>query len=211
MTKKKIRIITSLLAVGCLGVALWAGIRYQARRELMEQFNSDLAVRFDSILAITYPLIDGYATAMKDNADSIQVMANRAKADDHQEYSDAFVSEWAQYTKTPEAGKGFALMGEYEYLRNSPVYTMLMNSGDKRKKEMEALQKLTMARDLLRDPFFKDYETVMNATKTARQQIDEGLEVMEPYRSKNTNVRAWRNVTPQQYFKMFEKYNKTRN
>ena len=44
-------------------------------------------------------------------------------------------------------------------------------------------------------------------TKAARQHIADGMSVMEPYRSKQTNTKAWRDVKPEKYFKMFEKYN----
>lgn len=78
MTKKKKHVLIGILAAGCLVVAIWSVVRYQERRALLEQFNSDLALRFDSIMAVTYPLIDGYATAMKDRADSIEARATCA-------------------------------------------------------------------------------------------------------------------------------------
>ena len=67
MTKKKKLIIISVLAVCCVGTAVWSIMRYHARRALVEQFNSDLALRFDDIMEKAYPLIDHYAAAVKKN------------------------------------------------------------------------------------------------------------------------------------------------
>ena len=47
----------------------------------------------------------------------------------------------------------------------------------------------------------------MSVSKTARQYIVDGLKVMEPYRSVQTDIQGWREITPQKYFKMFKKYN----
>lgn len=80
----------------------------------------------------TYPLFDNYAKAMVDRADSIDAIANRAKANEELRYSDAFSVLWEQYLKSPAAKKGFNKIGEYEYLKLSPVYQMFTNSGDKR-------------------------------------------------------------------------------
>ena len=207
MTKKNKRVIITVLAVCCIITAVWSIMRYNARRELVEQFNSDLALRFNDIMERTYPLIDHYAAAINDRADSIDVIAGRAKANEDLRYSDAFSVMWEQYLKTPVAKKCFNMMGEYEYLKLSPVYQMLTNSGDKRQEEAVALQKMTIAGEMLKEPYFLDYDSVMSVSKTARQYIADGLKVMEPYRSKQTDIRAWRKITPQQYFKMFEKYN----
>ena len=207
MTKTKKRVIITILAVCCVFISVWAIMRYNARRELVEQFNSDLAMRFDNIMESTFPLIDNYATAMTDRADSIDALARRAKADNDHGYSDAFSILWVQYLRTPVSGKCLNIMSEYEYLKLSPVYQMLTNSGDKRQEEAVALQKMTIAGEMLKEPYFLDYDSVMNVSKTARQYIADGLKVMEPYRSKQTDIRAWKKITPQQYFKMFEKYN----
>lgn len=211
MTKKKKRIIIGVLAVGCLVIAIWSVMRYQARRELLEQFNSDLAVRFDSIMAITYPLIDGYATAMKDRADSIEVMANRAKTDTERSYMDAFSVLWEKYCRTPQGSKCNAIMEEYEFFKNSSTYTMLTNSGDNRKVESEALQNLTLAGYMLKEPYFLEYDSVIHADKTAKELIVSSLQVIEPYHSNQTNIRAWRTETPNKYMHLFEKYNKKKN
>ena len=84
---------------------------------------------------------------------------------------------------------------------------MLMNSGTQRKAEAEALEKLTVAGLMLKEPYFLEYDSVLVVTKAARQHIADGMSVMEPYRSKQTNTKAWRDVKPEKYFKMFEKYN----
>ena len=210
MTKNKKRTMMAVLALCCVVIAviaIWSMMRYNARRELVEQFNSDLALRFNDIMERTYPLIDHYAAAVNDRADSIDVIAGRAKANEDLRYSDAFSVMWEQYLKTPVAKNCFNMMGEYEYLKLSPVYQMLTNSGDKRQEEAVALQKMTIAGEMLKEPYFLDYDSVMNVSKTARQYIADGLKVMEPYRSKQTDIRAWRKITPEQYFKMFEKYN----
>lgn len=207
MKMKKKNIIITLLAVCGVVIAVWLMMHYQAKRELMEQFNRDLALRFDDIMDATYPLIDSYATAMKDRADSIEVMAERAKADDNHAYLDAFSISWEQYCRNPQGSRGNAMMVEYEYFKNSSVFTMLTNSGDNRMAEGKALKKLTMAGLMLKEPYFLEYDSVKSVTKRARQHIADCLGVMEPYRSKQTNIRAWRDVTPQKYIPMFEKYN----
>ena len=69
MTKKNKRVVITLLAVCCVIISVWTIMRYNARRELVEQFNSDLAQRFNDIMERTYPLIDNYAKAMVDRAD----------------------------------------------------------------------------------------------------------------------------------------------
>ena len=208
MTKKKKLIIISVLAVCCVVTAVWSMMRYHARRALVEQFNSDLALRFDDIMEKAYPLIDRYATAVKDRADSIDAIAGRAMANKNLKYSDAFSVMWEQYLKTPVAKIGFNMMGEYEYLKLSPVYQMLINSGDKRQEEADALQKMTIAGMMLKEPYFLGYDSVMNVSNKAKQYIEDGLKVMEPYHSNQTDIQGWRKVTPQKYFKMFEKYNK---
>ena len=211
MTKKKKHVFIGILAAGCLVVAIWSVVRYQARRELLEQFNSDLALRFDSIMAVTYPLIDGYATAMKDRAESIEAMAKRSMDDKEHSYLDAFSISWEQYCRTPQGSQCNAILEEYEFFKISPVYTMLTNSGEKRKTEGEALQKLTLAGNILKEPYFLKYDSVMSATKTAQQYIAGSLQVMKPFDSRQTDIRAWRTITPQKYMHLFEKYNRKKN
>lgn len=207
MTKTKKRVIITILAVCCVLISVWSIMRYNARRELVEQFNSDLAMRFDDIMESTFPLIDNYVTAMIGRADSIDAIARRAQADNDHVYSDGFSILWEQYLRTPVAGECLYIMSEYEYLKLSPVYQMLTNSGDKRQEEADALQKMSRVGVMLKEPYFLDYDSVISVSKTARQYIADCLKVMEPYRSKQTDVRGWRQITPQKYFKMFEKYN----
>lgn len=207
MIRKKKFIIITVLAVCCVVTAVWSIMRYNAKRELVEQFNSDLAMRFDDIMESTFPLIDNYVTAMIGRADSIDALARRAKADNDHIYSDGFSILWEQYLRTPVAGNCLYIMSEYEYLKLSPVYQMLTNSGDKRQEEADALQKMSNVGVMLKEPYFLDYDSAINVSKTARQYIEDCLKVMEPYRSKQTDIRAWRKITPQEYFKMFEKYN----
>lgn len=210
MTKNKKRTMMAVLALCCVVIAviaIWSMMRYNARRELVEQFNSDLALRFDDMMAKTYPLIDSYTAAMIDRADSIDAIARRAKADNDHTYSDAFSIMWEQYLRTPVAGKCLNIMSEYAYLKLSPVYQMLTNSGNKREDEADALQKMSNVGEMLKEPYFLDYDSAISVSKTARQYIADCLKVLEPYRSKQTDIRAWRKITPQEYFKMFEKYN----
>jgi hypothetical protein len=207
MIRKKKFIIITVLAVCCVIIAVWSIMRYNAKHELVEQFNSDLASRFDDIMESTSPLIDNYATAMVGRADSIDAIARRAKADNDRAYSDGFSILWEQYLRTPVAGECLYIMSEYEYLKLSPVYQMLTNSGDRRREEADALQKMSRVGVMLKEPYFLDYDSVISVSKTARQYIADCLKVMEPYRSKQTDVRGWRQITPQKYFKMFEKYN----
>lgn len=207
MIRKKKFIIITVLAVCCVIIAVWSIMRYNAKHELVEQFNSDLASRFDDIMESTSPLIDNYATAMVGRADSIDAIARRAKADNDRAYSDGFSILWEQYLRTPVAGECLNIMSEYAYLKLSPVYQMLTNSGNKREDEADALQKMSNVGEMLKEPYFLDYDSVISVSKTARQYIADCLKVMEPYRSKQTDVRGWRQITPQKYFKMFEKYN----
>lgn len=207
MIRKKKFIIITVLAVCCVIIAVWSIMRYNAKHELVEQFNSDLASRFDDIMESTSPLIDNYATAMVGRADSIDAIARRAKADNDRAYSDGFSILWEQYLRTPVAGECLYIMSEYEYLKLSPVYQMLTNSGDRRQEEADALQKMSRVGVMLKEPYFLDYDSVISVSKTVRQYIADCLKVMEPYRSKQTDVRGWRQITPQKYFKMFEKYN----
>ena len=205
----KKQLILAVLVLCCAGAAVWYYMRYQERRALVEAFNSDLALRFNDIMDTTYPLIDSFAITLSDRADSIDAIAQRAKANTERKYSDAFGIAWEQYQK--QAARKRALLAEYEYFKMSPVFTMLMNSGTQRKAEAEALEKLTVAGLMLKEPYFLEYDSVLVVTKAARQHIADGMSVMEPYRSKQTNTKAWRDVKPEKYFKMFEKYNKDNN
>ena len=71
---------------------------------------------------------------------------------------------------------------------------MLINSGDNKKKESEAIKKLTWAGMLLKKPLIEEFDSLMNASKEARRYISDYMEVMEPYRSEETNIRAWREL-----------------
>ena len=88
-----------------------------------------------------------------------------------------------------------------------PYIKCLPIRGDKRKDEADALQKMSIAGEMLKEPYFLGYDSLMSVSKTARQYIVDGLKVMEPYRSVQTDIQGWREITPQKYFKLFEKYN----
>ncbi len=207
MKFKKRSIVFMVLAICGAVVALWSIMHYKARRELVEQFNSDLALRFDDLIDISYPLINTYVIAMKEMADSIEVMAMKSNSQQKDSYRDAFASAWGKYAKTNSAHKVYGMIEEYEYFRSSFAYVMLINSGDKRKEETDALKKITWAGVLLQQPFELKYDSLMNATKKAKQFLAEGFAVIKPYRGKQTNIRAWRDVKQMKYNDLFEKYN----
>ena len=71
----------------------------------------------------------------------------------------------------------------------------LLNSGEKRQKEAEDIQKITSAGDALVEPYLHArQDSLMSTTKRARQCLSDGLEVLKPYRSENTNYRSWRDI-----------------
>ena len=108
----KKQLILAVLVLCCAGAAVWNYMRYQERRALVEAFNSDLALRFNDIMNTTYPLIDSFAITLSDRADSIDAIAQRAKANTSRNYSDAFGIAWEQYQK--QAARKRALLAEYE-------------------------------------------------------------------------------------------------
>lgn len=194
MTKKTKQLIIAVIAVFVVGIATWAFINYKAKREKIDQHDMVLAEQFDQAMAIAYPLLENYATSMIDKADSLEVMRKKALEMDKDQYNLVFYMLWDTYTHTEKARTAFALTEEYEYFSSSPVFTLLMNSGEKRVKESNGIQKLTWAGNLLRDPVLLKNDSLMNATKLARQFISDAMEVIKPYHNENTNIHAWRDI-----------------
>ena len=132
---------------------------------------------------------------MEDRADSIEALAKRSEETDSLSFNAAFGLLWEKYVQTQGARKGLVLLEEYEYFRISPLLKMLMDSGEKRQKEAEAIQKITSAGDALVEPYLHArQDSLMSITKRARQFLSDGLEVLKPYRSENTNYRSWRDI-----------------
>lgn len=194
MTKKTKYLIIAVLTVGVISITAWAVISYQAKRKKIEQYNITLAEQFDKTMAVAYPLLENYALSLSDKADSLEVMRKKALKMDKDQYNLVFYTLWDTYTHTEKARTAFALTEEFEYFSSSPVFTLLMNSGEKRGKESNGIQKLTWAGNLLRDPVLLKNDSLMNATKLARQFISDGLEVIKPYNNENTNIHAWRDI-----------------
>ena len=194
MTKKTKQLIIAVIAVFVVGIATWAVINYQAKHKKIEQYNMALAEQFDKTMAVAYPLLENYALSLSDKADSLEVMRKKALEMDKDQYNLVFYTLWDTYTHTEKARTAFALTEEFEYFSSSPVFTLLMNSGEKREKEISGIQKLTWAGNLLRDPVLLKNDSLMNATKLARQFISDGIEVIKPYHNENTNIHAWRDI-----------------
>ena len=194
MSFKKKHIVVVALTLCGIAILAWAIGSYLSNRAKQEQYQQELAQQFDKVYDIAYPLIENYAFTLNDKADSIEAMRNQAMAKDSAQYNLVLYSLWAEYIKTAKARNASALQEEFEYFRNSPIFTLLMNGGEKRKKEIDAIQKLTWAGRLLLDPVLLKSDSLMNATKQAQQLISDGLEVIEPYHSENTNIRAWRDI-----------------
>lgn len=194
MTKKTKRIIIIALALCCIILSIWAFVNYQTKRKAKEQYNNSLAQRFDEAIDAAYPLLENYALAMKDRADSIEKMAIKAKEDTSHGYSDAFYKLWEQYARTKQGIRCYNMIEEYEYFRISPIIEVLVNSGNQRENESEAIKKLTWAGTLLREPYLLGYDSVMNASKEARLFVSECIDVFEPYRNNNNNIQAWRDL-----------------
>lgn len=194
MTKKTKRIIIIALALCCIVLSIWAFVNYQTKRKAKEQYNNALAQRFDEAIDAAFPLLENYAVAMKDRADSIENMARKSKEDTSHSYSDAFYKLWEQYARTKQGIHSYNMIEEYEYFRISPIIEILVNSGDKKKSESDAIKKLTWAGTLLREPYLLGYDSVMNASKEARQYISDCLEAIGPYHSKQNNIQAWRDL-----------------
>lgn len=194
MTKKTKYLIIAVLTVCIIGITAWAVINYQAKRKKIEQYNLALAEQFDKTMAVAYPLLESYVIAMEDRADSIEALAKRSEETDSLSFNDAFGILWEKYVRTQGARKGLVLLEEYEYFKISPVLERLLNSGDKRQKEADAIRKITVAGDRLIEPYLLPHDSLMNTTKRARQYLSDGIEELKPYRSDNTNFRSWRDI-----------------
>ena len=192
ITKKHFTIIELLACV--IALSTWAIIEYKTKREINDLTNKNLALRFDETIGDAFPLLENYALAMKDRSDSIEILARKAKKDTCHEYRYAFTLLWEVYAHSEKGKRCYELIEEYEYFKISPVIEMLINSGDNKKKESDAIKKLTWAGMLLKKPLIEEFDTLMNASKEARQYISDYMEVMEPYRSEETNIRAWREL-----------------
>lgn len=194
MTRKTKRIIIIALALCCIVLSIWAFVNYQTKRKAKEQYNNVLAQRFDEAIDVAYPLLENYAVAMKDRADSIEIMAIKAKEDTINKYRDAFTKLWMQYTRSEKSINNYVLIEEFSYFRMSPIFEMLINSGDKKKNESDAIKKLTMAGMALNDPYRMEYDSLINTSKKVKQNISDYQEAITPYRSDNENIRAWREL-----------------
>jgi len=191
--KKKPFIITVLMLCG-IALATWAILHYKAKHDMEEQYQNSLAERFNEVMEFAFPLINSYAISIKERADSIEVLAQRSKEDTSRAFTDAFGVLWEKQIRTQGGRKGLMLIEEYEYFKLSPVFAFLMDSGDKKKKETEAIQKISQAGVMLKEPYLLEYDPLMEAIKTARQYVSESIEVIEPYRSENKDVHAWNNL-----------------
>lgn len=194
IVRKKYLMIVALTLCG-IAVLVWAIGNYMAKRAKQEQYQQALAQRFDKTMVDVYPLFENYVLVMEDRADSIEALAKRSEETDSLSFNAAFGILWEKYVQTQGARKGLVLLEEYEYFRISPVLKMLMNSGEKRQKEAEAIQKITSAGDALVEPYLHAQpDSLRSTTKRARQFLSDGLEVLKPYHSENTNYRAWRDI-----------------
>ena len=194
MAKKTKQLIVAVIAVLVVGIAAWAVINYQTKRKKIEQYNLALAEQFDKTLAIACPLLENYALSLNDKADSVEAMGRKAMETDSTHYKDAFYRFWQQYKLTKQSQTAYILSEEYQYFRISPVFKLLMSTGEKRQKETEAIQKITWAGQMLLDPVSLRYDSLLSTTRQARQFLSDGLEVITPYHNENTNIHAWRNI-----------------
>lgn len=194
MTLKKKPVIITALALCGIVLATWAVLHYKARHEMEEQYQNSLAARFDATMDFAFPLINNYAIAIKERADSIEMVVQKVKEDKASGFNYSFGKLWEQYLRTQGGRKDLALLEEYEYFKLSPVFALLMDCGDKKQKEAEAIQKITQAGMMLKEPYLLEYDPLMETLKTARQYLSESMEVMEPYRGENKDIHAWRNM-----------------
>lgn len=193
ITKKHFTIIALLACV--IALSTWAIMEYQTKHGVNDQINKNLAQRFDETIDKAYPLIESYALALKERADSIEAIAEKAKNDDSANYNGAFGRLWEQHLHTKGCRRVLVILEEYEYFKISPVIKLLIDSGERRKKESEAIQKLTQAGMMLKEPYLvAGYDPLMNVLKEARQLISESMDVIEPHQSEETNIRAWREL-----------------
>ena len=191
--KKKPAIITVLTLCG-IALATWGILHYKARHDMMEQYQNSLAERFDVIMDSAFPLLENVALSMNERTDSIEAIAKRAKEKNSSDYKEAFYNLWVQYVHSEKARKNYALLEEYEYFKVSPVYKMLMEAGEKRMKEADAIKKITWAGASLKEPFLLEYDSLMIYSKNVHQYFSESLEVIEPYRGENKDIHAWNNL-----------------
>ena len=194
MTMKKKPVIITVLALCGIVLATWAVLHYKARHEMEERYQNSLAERFDATMDIAFPLIDGYASTMNERADSIEMIVQKVKEDKTSDFNYSFGILWEQYLRTQGGRKDLVLIEEYEYFKLSPVFALLMDCGDKKQKEAEAILKITQAGIMLKEPYLLEYDPLMESLKTARQYLSESLEVIEPYRGENKDIHAWRNM-----------------
>ena len=190
---KKHFILIALISCGIV-LSIWAFVNYQTKRKAKEQIDNALAQRFDEAMDAAFPLLESYAIAMKDRADSIENMAIKAKEDSINKYRDAFTKLWVQYTRSEKSINNYVLIEEFSYFRMSPIFEMLINSGDKKKNESEAIKKLTMAGMALNDPYRMEYDSLINTSKEVKQFISDYQEAISPYHSDKDNIRAWREL-----------------
>ena len=194
MSFKKKHIVVVALTLCGMAILAWAIGSYMTKRAKQEQYQQALAQQYDEVLDVAYPLLKNYALTITDKVDSIETIAKKSKEDTRYDYHEAFFVLWQHYSHTESGIKGFVVLEEYQYFRMSPIYKFLMNACEKRKKEAEAIQKMTMAGQLLLAPVELPYDSLMSVTKQARQLISDGREVIEPYHSENTNIHAWRDI-----------------
>lgn len=195
MVVKKKKILIIALTLCGIAILAWAIGGYLSKRAKQEQYQQALAQRFDQAMNIACPLLEGYALAMTDRADSIEAMTKRSEETDTLGFNDAFGILWEKYVQTPGARKSLALLEEYEYFKMSPLLKMLRHSGEKRLKEVDAIRKITLGGDMLMEPYLiPQQDTLKNVTKRARQCLAEGLEVLKPYHNEQADYRAWRDI-----------------
>ena len=168
ITKKHFTIIALLACV--IALSTWAIIEYKTKREINDLTNKNLALRFDETIGDAFPLLENYALAMKDRSDSIEILARKAKKDTCHEYRYAFTLLWEVYAHSEKGKRCYELIEEYEYFKIPPVIEMLINSGDIKKKESDAIKKLTWAGMLLKKTLIEEFDTLMNASKEERNQ-----------------------------------------
>ena len=194
MTTKKKSFAIIVFVLCFIAIALWAVYHHTTKSDGDEPLNDAQAERFDIIMDDAFPLIENYAVAMKDRADSIESMAKRAKEDTRNGYREAFNTLWQQYAVSDMATNYYVLIEEYEFFKLSPIIELLVNSGSKREKESDAIKKLTWAGGLLKEPYRIEYDSLMNASKQVHEIVSDCMQTMEPYRSNKTNIRAWRDL-----------------
>ena len=143
MTIKKKPVVFIALALCIFAIATWAIHHYKARHDAEEQYQNSLAERFDEVMEIAFPLIENVALSMNERTDSIEAIAKKIKEENDSNYTDAFYNLWEKYTRSEKARTNYVLSEEYEYFKMSPVYKMLMEAGEKRMKEADAIQKIS--------------------------------------------------------------------